>query len=846
MNNLLFLLILSGLSLKAQPILWENSGISGGSALLHPSFSPFNSDVIYLASDLTGMFFTENGGKTWDLVPFYELKATTQSKIYFTSHPDTLFTIHNDFRQVEQHIYRSDDGGETWRSIPSDPTGGRVVYLYVDEDHTNRLIAADESSIYFSGDCGQSFQKVYTVEEGLYIGGAFWDDENIFLGTNAGLLGSTDGGKKFERMPVENLEENMGILGLTGVRSSTGIQLFCSVRHKNEMWTGMLPDNTDFYGEQQLICIEKKEAGLVGKNISGNLKVHQDFPYFVNLTKENERPVLYSAGAYVNETAGYFHPQVYKLNESSEWEITLKTDQNANIATGYMGHRGDFEWPWSENAMGFGFDPNQPEVAILTDYSFAHITHDAGRSWEALYVLPEDLNPPGHPTPKGKAYRTNGLENTSCWWLNWASPSDMFASYTDITAIRSTDSGGSWCFNYQGLDGNLGYNYTNIYQVSSHPETGWYAAASTLHDIYQSTDLMDAQLDDAEEGGAIFHSEDGGKNWSLVHDFDRPVIWTSIDPDRPNIMYASVINSQNGGTYKTENLQDGQASTWTQLSVPPQTEGHPFNIRVISKDTLVCTYSGRLTADVRFTPSSGVFYSEDGGTSWEDRSLPEMKYWTKDLVLDPHDASGSTWYVGVFDGYDEHPATLGTGGLYRTTDRGKTWRELGDFYRVESVGIHPGNPDIMYVTTEQNGLWYTDDLNSQAPQFILLKEYPFQHPMRVFFNPFKTNEVWVTSFGNGLRKGLVEEVTKTDNEPVSELALSIFPNPAAGHFQIKIEDQTPPYEIRLFNSLGQQVYGTKMNGASLSVQTQGWSPGIYILDVRTGRKKGLEKIIVLR
>jgi hypothetical protein len=25
------------------------------------------------------------------------------------------------------------------------------------------------------------------------------------------------------------------------------------------------------------------------------------------------------------------------------------------------------------------------------------------------------------------------------------------------------------------------------------------------------------------------------------------------------------------------------------------------------------------------------------------------------------------------------------------------------------------------------------------------------HPMRVFFNPYKTNEVWVASFGGGLR-----------------------------------------------------------------------------------------------
>jgi len=58
----------------------------------------------------------------------------------------------------------------------------------------------------------------------------------------------------------------------------------------------------------------------------------------------------------------------------------------------------------------------------------------------------------------------------------------------------------------------------------------------------------------------------------------------------------------------------------------------------------------------------------------------------------------------------------------------------------------------MYVTTEDQGLWYSGNRRAASPTFTQLN-YPFRFPSRVFFNPYNANEVWVTSFGNGLRLG---------------------------------------------------------------------------------------------
>jgi hypothetical protein len=67
------------------------------------------------------------------------------------------------------------------------------------------------------------------------------------------------------------------------------------------------------------------------------------------------------------------------------------------------------------------------------------------------------------------------------------------------------------------------------------------------------------------------------------------------------------------------------------------------------------------------------------------------------------------------------------------------------------------NPDEIYVTTEDQGLWYSSNRRAAAPVFTQLGGYPFCFPTRVFFNPYDANEVWVTSYGNGMRLGRVNE-----------------------------------------------------------------------------------------
>jgi hypothetical protein len=42
-------------------------------------------------------------------------------------------------------------------------------------------------------------------------------------------------------------------------------------------------------------------------------------------------------------------------------------------------------------------------------------------------------------------------------------------------------------------------------------------------------------------------------------------------------------------------------------------------------------------------------------------------------------------------------------------------------------------------------------LTAENPTFAQVVDYPFSHPTRIFFTPSNHNEIWITSFGGGLR-----------------------------------------------------------------------------------------------
>jgi hypothetical protein len=60
----------------------------------------------------------------------------------------------------------------------------------------------------------------------------------------------------------------------------------------------------------------------------------------------------------------------------------------------------------------------------------------------------------------------------------------------------------------------------------------------------------------------------------------------------------------------------------------------------------------------------------------------------------------------------------------------------------------------LFFSTQYDGLWCTTNLTAPAPNFFAVTNYPFKQPVRIFYDPYDTNRLWVTSFGHGMYVGL--------------------------------------------------------------------------------------------
>ncbi len=719
----------------AQPAAWEPRGIGGGGALFFPSLSPHAEGEYFVTCDMAEYFHSTDGGESWSIPDFHGLVSTSRGRVQFTNDPSTLYAL--DAAGDAPAPAKSTDAGATWSRLDSDPTGGDAYSLWADPANANRLLVASYSELFWSGDGGATFASRYTNANGLHVAGAFFDSDTIFAGTSSGLLRSADGGQSFTPMNWSGLPANEAMISFAGAREGSSTRLFCLTGDVADVYPGITGGDYLSYRAIYSLDVGANTWTLRSAGIgAGNC------PFFLAMAA-NEIDVVYAAGA----TSNFYAPLVLKsTNGGMSWSNVFQAANNQNISTGWCGDHGDVNWGWAEAALGFGCAANDPNRAIVTDYGFAHATTDGGATWKQIYTGTADQNPPGAWTPGWQFYHGVGLEPTACWNLAWSDSTHLFAGYSDIIGTRSTDGGESWA--RSRIDSAHSFSVNCVYYTLEHPATGTlYAAASSIHDLYQSTYLTDARIDGGT--GQIWYSTDNGATWGLLHNFAHPVVWLARDPTDNNRMFASVVHSTQGGIFVTTDLSNGAGSTWARVALPPRTEGHPFNVLALNDGMLVCTYSGR-RANNAFTQSSGVFVSTDGGASWTDHSSPAMLYWTKDLIVDPHDANQNTWFVTVHRGWGGAPNTLG--GLFKTTNRGQTWTQISDLLYAESCALSPTDSNECYLTTETEGLWVCNNLRAASPTFALVAEYPFVRPNRVYYDPYDPGQIWVTSFGNGIRR----------------------------------------------------------------------------------------------
>ncbi len=312
---------------------------------------------------------------------------------------------------------------------------------------------------------------------------------------------------------------------------------------------------------------------------------------------------------------------------------------------------------------------------------------------------------------KGKIYKTEdrGENWTSIWEGNslvrfilfdWEHPDTMYAStgifdreaWNDSShgVLKSTDGGVTWNPSNNGLE-NLYVGFLDM-----HPTDTQILCAGVGTNSYP-------------EGGGVYKTTDGGKNWiKLLSDDVVPITAVVFSPSDPEVIYAGSVNA----FYRSD---DG-GETWTTYAKEGGGYG-PVGIRAGTPISMVVDPDNSMIVFVN-NYNGGNYKSTDGGETWEEAS-------------DGYTGAALT----VVDMDRDHPATvytIGRNGPFRSTNGGNDWTGIAYYPANEiqwcGLALNPQNPQevligygIIFKSTDGGNTWkevynaYTDE--GQEGQF---------------------------------------------------------------------------------------------------------------------------------
>jgi photosystem II stability/assembly factor-like uncharacterized protein len=154
------------------------------------------------------------------------------------------------------------------------------------------------------------------------------------------------------------------------------------------------------------------------------------------------------------------------------------------------------------------------------------------------------------------------------------------------------------------------------------------------------------------------------------------------DPTDDSVWYVGVGS---GGVWKTINA----GTTWTPI-FDGQSSYSIGNVTVDpSNPHRVWVGTGEDVGGRHVAFGDGIYLSEDGGQTWENKGLKQSQH-ISTIVVHPTD-SNTVWVAVQGPLWDKG----GERGLYMTTDGGETWNKTlggGEWTGVTDIVIDPRNP----------------------------------------------------------------------------------------------------------------------------------------------------------
>lgn len=225
-------------------------------------------------------------------------------------------------------------------------------------------------------------------------------------------------------------------------------------------------------------------------------------------------------------------------------------------------------------------------------------------------------------------------------------------------------------------------------------------------------------------GGGVWKTTDGGISWKNISDnyfACAPIGAVEVAPSDNNVVYVGTGSAAirgnvtiGCGMYKSTDA----GNSWKPIGLDKAGQIGRIAIHPQNPDLV---YAAALGNPFAKNKERGVFRSKDGGKSWEKVLFLNDSTGCVDLVIDvknPRVLYAGMWRAerkswNMIDGGH-------TGGLYKSTDGGDTWKKLGGGFPDSGllgrigVAVSPVNPNRVWAIIEtaeetKGGVYRSDD-----------------------------------------------------------------------------------------------------------------------------------------
>lgn len=753
------------------PVKWRNIGPFRGGRSVTATGVVGDVNTYYMGTTGGGVWKTEDMGITWKNISDGFFKTGTVGAIAVAeSDPNVVYVGMGEHavRGVMTHsgdgMYKSTDAGKTWKKIGLDATQ-HIARIAIDPKNPDVVFVAAQGALYGYGaergvyksvDGGETWKKVLYIDEKTGCVELSMDMNNprilyaamneygrfpwkvISGGAGSGLYKSVDGGETWKKIQ-SGLPTELGKMAVSVCRSNPDRVYLLAESNSDkrlggvfisnnggEKWTRVSNDNrlvqrawyyielfTDPNDDDLLYvmsapALRSIDGGKTWEDISGT---HGDYHnLWINPTNSNNMIIADDGGAAVTFNKGktwssqniYPTAQFYRINVDNLFPYNIYAGQQDNssvkIAHREFGSGGISTNSWTYSAGGesafLAFNPDDPRYVLGGSYQGTIEVLDT-KAQAGTNVMAAPIQYLGMDA-KDMKYRFNW--NAPIIWSKHE-PNTYYHGAQHL--LKTSDMGVSWTEaspdltrNEKAKQGKGGGPYTNEAVGAEN-----YGTLSYVMESPHEKGVIWTGSDD----GYVYVTRDNGASWQNVTPAGLQeclINAIEVSPHDKATAYIATtrykFNDHTPGLFKTTDY----GKSWTKIN-----SGIPSNAftRVVREDDV--------RKDLLFAGTElGVFVSWNGGASWSpfQLNLPitpimDLRVHKGDLIAA---TSGRSFWIlddlGLIRQYEKPSETLS---LYKPENAvlangsSELDKTNPDFTGMHSHrGVNPANGIVLYYT----------------------------------------------------------------------------------------------------------------------------------------------------